>query len=171
MAAKKNVDVKFLKGRLTKVNKVLGKLEGEVEKALNTFMKKSEKSSRIIRKNVDEIFDKIATSDIYSKANEKGEELIKEAKKIADDIVDRLKKIDLRFAKPMIKEARANLDEIVDRIQKAGVVDIAKEAAINTRNGVLKVLNLPTHSEVVSLNQKVARLEKKLKALNITKAA
>ena len=57
----------FLKERLSRINTVIGKLETEVEKAVGKFMKRGEKSSRVLKKNFDEIIEKISVSEIYSR--------------------------------------------------------------------------------------------------------
>ncbi len=168
---KKGADETFLKGRIAKINKVIGKFEAEVERAVSKFMKRGEKSSQILRKNFDEIIDKISSSDVYSRANEKREELVREFKKLADEVVEKVKAFDVRFAQPVLKEIRQSVDELIQKLQGAEVVEIAKDRVINTRNRLLSVLSIPTQHDVDELSQKVVRLEKKIKSLNEKQAA
>lgn len=168
---KKGLDETFLKGRIAKINKVIGKFETEVEKAVSKFMKRGEKSSQILRKNFDEIIDKISSSDIYSRANEKGEELVREFKKLADEVVEKVKDFDVRVAQPLLKEIRNSLDDFIQKLQNAEVVEIAKDKVVNTRNHLLSVLSIPTQHDVDELSQKVVRLEKKIKSISEKQAA
>lgn len=156
---------RFFRQRLGKINKVIGKLEGEVEKAVERFMKQGEKSSRVLRKNFDDILGRIGASDIYSKATEKTEELTREARRLADEIVAKVKNFDLKKANTVLAEIRANIDEIVEKIQSNGFVEIAKDKAINTGKQVLTLLKIPSQDEVNQLSRKVTSLEKKIKTL------
>lgn len=164
-ATKKGTD-QFLLGRIAVINKVLGKLEKEVEKALNKFVKQGEKSSHILKKNFDEILDKISSSDLYSKANEKKDELVQDIRKVADEVVAKVKNFDVRAAKTFLKEARANIDEMVVKIQSADFVEKAKDKVISTRDQVLSALNIPSQRAINDLQTKVTKLEKKIKTLS-----
>lgn len=155
----------FLQGRISQINKVFGKFETEVEKAVNKFMKRGEKSSQLLRRNFDEIIDKIAGSDLYSRASEKKEEVLREFRKLADEVVAKVKNFDFRVAQPLLKEVRENLDEFLTKLQNAELVEKAKDRVLNTRNHVLSVLSIPTQKDVNELTQKVVRLEKKIRTL------
>lgn len=157
---------KFFRERLTRINKVIEKLEAEFEKAIGKFMKQGEKSSRVLRKNLDEILERISTSDIYSRATEKTEELTREAKKVADEIVSKVKGFDLKRANTFFKDIRGNIDELMGKIQNTEIVEKAKGRAINTRNQFLSVLSIPSQDEVSELSRKVGSLEKKIKTLS-----
>ncbi len=160
---KKGLDIHFLKNRLTKINKVLGKLETEVEKTVSRFMKRGEKSSLVLKKQLDEVVEKISQSDIYSRANEKGEDLLREVRRLADDVISKLKNFDLTVAKPVLKDLRGNVEELFDKIQKAGFVEKAKDKVADTRDQLLTVLHIPSQKDVTQLAQKVSRLEKRIK--------
>ena len=170
MAGKKQHN-QFLKSRLNTINKVVGKFENEVEKALEKFVLKGEKSSQILRKNFDDIFDKISATPFYSKATEKTEEFSKELKKIADEVVDKLKNFDLNKALPVLKEVRANIDELVNKLQAMDFVEKAKKQAKKSKNQFLSVLSIPTQDDIEQLSRKVTSLEKKIKVLSHKKAA
>lgn len=169
MAKKKeNHQNKFFKQRIAAINKVLSKLETEIEKTLDRFMKRGEESSKVIKKNFDEIIDRISASDLYSKASEKTEALTKELRRVTDDIVNKLKKLDFGAANSFIKEAKDNLEKVYNKIQDIEIVELAKDKAISTRDNVLHALKIPTQDEIGELTKKVSSLEKKLKTLSHT---
>lgn len=155
----------FFKERLAQVNRVIEKLEGEVEKAVSKLMKRSEKSSQLLKKNFDEIIEKISSSDLYSKATAKKDELQKEIRNLADDLVSKIKKFDLSVANPLLKEIRGNFDQIVEKLQKTDLVHVAKDKVLTTRDQMLNVLSIPSQREVSELSKKVTTLEKKVKVL------
>ncbi|OGQ06678.1 MAG: hypothetical protein A3G32_05485 [Deltaproteobacteria bacterium RIFCSPLOWO2_12_FULL_40_28] len=145
----------FLKDRLGKINEVIAKLEGEVEKALGHLKKRSEKSSKLIKKNFDEIVGKISST-----------ELSKEVKKVADEILANIKKVDLDAARGLINEVRGSVDELVQKFQSYGLLEKAVDAAQNTRRQVFKLFSIPSKDEVDELNRKVNSLERKIKTLS-----
>ena len=155
----------FFKERLNRINSVIGKLETEVEKAVEKFMKRGEKSSRVLKKNFDEILEKISGLGIYSKATEKTEEITKEIRRIADEVVSKVKGFDLKAANNLIREIRENIDQLVEKVQANGFIEIAKGKAISTRDQVLNVLKIPSQKEVDDLSRKVVNLEKKVRTL------
>lgn len=161
-AKKKTGTNAFLKSRLAKVNKVINKLEGEVEKAVGKFVRRGEKSSKVIKKNFDEILDRISTSDLYSRATEKTEEL----RSLADDVINKLKGFDIKKANSLLKDIRGNIDDIVERIQETDLVELAKDKAVSTRKQVLNVLSIPSQDDVNKISRKVVGLEKKIKTLS-----
>lgn len=158
---------KFLKDRLAKINKVISNLEGEVEKAVSKFMRRGEKSSRVLRDNLDDIIDRISTSELYSRASEKTEDL----RRLADDVVTKIKKFDLRVANSLFKDVRGNVDQIVEKLQGLELVEIAKDKAANTRIHVLNALNIPSQEELKQLSRKVSLLERKVKTIGRRRAA
>ena len=164
--ATKKAQKTFFAQKLGQVNQVLGKFENDLEKALNQIKKQREKSSKVIKKNLDEIIDKISGSDIYSKATEKTQDLSKEVRRIADDLVTKVKKIDLGKTQDVFGDVRENLDQLMNKLSQTEMVEQAKEKAATTRNQVLHILNVPTKTEVDSLVKKVGNLEKKIKVLS-----
>lgn len=155
----------FLKDRLGKINEIISKFESEVEKALGELRKRSEKSSKLLKKNFDEVFDKISSTKIYSQATEKTEELSKEVKRVADEVLAKIKKVDLGAARELINEVRGNMDELVQKFQSYGLLEKAVDAAQNTRRQVFKLFSIPSKDEVDALSRKVNSLERKIKTL------
>lgn len=168
---KETTQSKFFKERLNKINEVLTKLESEVEKAVSKFMQRGEKSSQVIRKNLDEILSRISSSDFYSKASEKTEELTNDVRQLAEDIVAKVKKFDLKVAKKVFNEVRESFDQLAEKVQSLDLVEKAKDRAIKSRNRLLNVLSIPTQDEVLELSRKVVNLEKKIKTLSNQKIA
>jgi hypothetical protein len=162
MTAKKKNNQKFFQERIAKINKVLGKLETEVEK----IVRRGEQSSKVLRKNFEEIVEKIGASDFYSLASEKTGELGKEVRRLADDVLDKVKNIDFSVANNVIKELRGNFDQFVEKVQASDFVEIAKDKALNTRKRFLTVLSIPSREDIKALNKKVSTLEKKLDTLS-----
>lgn len=170
-AGKNDHQKKILKKRIDKINAVIGKFEGEVEKALDKFMKKGERSSQILKKNFEDMVERISSSEIYSRASEKTEEITNEVRRVADDVVRKFKSFDLSAAKSVLGEARENIDQLVEKLQAAEFVEIAKDKAVNTRRQVLHVLNIPSQEEVTRLTRKVTSLEKKINTISSKQAA
>jgi len=168
MAAKKTqkVSKNYFTQKMGQVNQVLGKLEKDIEKALTQIKKQREKSSKVIKKNLDEVIDKISGSDIYSKASERTQGLSKEVRRLADELVGQVKKIDFSKTQDVFSDVRENVDQLVNKLGQAEFVEQAKDKAANTRNQVLHILNVPTKTEVDSLTKKVGNLEKKIKVLS-----
>lgn len=157
---------KFLVQRIDQINKIITKFEGELEKAVSKFVKRGEKSSQVIKRNFDEIFEKISSTQLYSRASEKTEELTKELRRLADDVVGKLKSIDFKTANTLFKDVRNNVDQIVEKLQGIGFVELAKDKAVSTKNQVLHVLSIPSQQEVDKISRKVISLEKKIKTLS-----
>lgn len=166
MGKNKKKEQKFLKGRIATINKVLEKFETEVERAVNKFKKQGEKSSQVLRKNLDEIIEKISASDLYSKANEGAEGVLKEVRRIADDVVTKMKSFDIRLGKPLVQEIRSNLQDVLGQIQENQLLERAKGRAVKTKAKVFTLLSIPSQKEVNHLGDKVAKLEKKIKNLS-----
>lgn len=174
MAAKKKATTNkatFIKDRLDQINKGLNKFEKEVEKTVEKIMKKGEKQSKIFKKSLDEVIDRIGGADFINTATDKTEELVKEARQLADDVVNRLKTIDLSAANTVLKDLRGNVDQLLEKVQHLEVVEIAKDKAENTRKQVFNVLKIPTVDDVNRLNKKLGNLEKKIKTISSRKKA
>lgn len=162
----KTTQKKFLVQRIDQINKIITKFEGELEKAVSKFVKRGEKSSQVIKRNFDEIFEKISSTQLYSRASEKTEELTKELRRLADEVVSKLKSFDLKTANTFFSDVRSNVDQIVEKLQGIGLVELAKDKAVLTKNQVLHVLSIPSQEEVDKISRKVISLEKKIKTLS-----
>ncbi len=171
MAAKKSkkvskTNVEFLKLRLNKVNSILGRLEDEVEGIFKRLVKKGESSSKEIRKNFDEILKRVRKISFYSKAQTKTGNLEREVRKLADEVISKLKSLEIApsgfSAKKILKDTRKNIESFVSKFEKNEWVEKAKNTAQNTRVNLLSVLNIPSQAEVEKLEKKIHNLEKRL---------
>lgn len=154
--------------QMERINKVIERLESEVEKTLGSFVQKGEESSRVLKKNFDEILEKISTTELYTMASEKTEGLQKEVRKLADEVVARLKNFDLRVASSIFSDVRVNVEQMIEKIQAAGILETAKAKANDTKNQVLHALNIPSLEEVSRLDRKLTSLERKINTLSRT---
>lgn len=175
MATKKTKKVKpvankdFLKLRLDNINNILGRFEKEVEGIFKKLVRQGEKSSRELRRNFDDVFKRVRKTDIYTKAQERTEDFEKEVKKLADDVVHRVKNFELGHglfsAKKIIKDVRKTFESFVTRIEKGDIVLQAKKKAESTRNDILSFLSIPSQNEVERLEKKIVSLEKRIQNL------
>lgn len=160
----------FMKTRFEKLNVIVNRLEGEVESLVKKLVHQGERSSRELRKNFDEIFSRLKKTDFFAKAQQKTDGLEKEVRRLADEIVDRAKNLNLttnRFAtKKFFKDARRGLDNFVGSIEKSNLVSAAKHRAENTRNEILSFLSIPSQNEVTKLEKKISTLERRLQNLS-----
>lgn len=160
----------FLKLRLDKVNKILTRLEGEVESLFKRLVRQGERSSRELRRNFDDIISKLRKSDFYAMAQEKTGDFEREVRKLADEVVEKVKGIEFGpsglSTKRLVKDARKNFDTLVSKIVKSEIFSKAKATAENTRAGILSFLSIPSQSEVEKLEKKIVSLEKRLHHLS-----
>lgn len=160
----------FLKVRLDKVNKILNRLEGEVESLFKRLVRQGERSSRDLRRNFDDIISKLRKSDFYAMAQEKTGDFEREVRKLADDVVEKVKGLEFGpngfSTKRLVKDARKSFDHFVLKIEKSDIYSKAKTTAENTRAGILSLLSIPSQSEVEKLEKKIVSLEKRLHHLS-----
>ncbi len=159
----------FLKLRLDNINNILSRLEKEAEGLFKRLVRQGEKSSRDIRKNFDDIFKKVRKTDLYAKAQEKTEDIEKEVRRLADDIVSRVKSLELGHGffntKKIFRDIRKNFEALVARFEKGNFFSQAREKAENTRNEILSFLSIPSQDEVERLEKKIVSLEKRIQSL------
>lgn len=162
----KNAQGTFLTNRIGKINSVIGKLEREVEKTVERIRVRGEKSSRVLKKNFDEVIEKISSSEFYALAQEKTGELSKEVRHLADEVIEKVRGFDLRVGNGLFREVRANLDQIVEKLQSTEIMEKAKDSAVHTRDRVLHILSIPSRDDVTDLSRRVVSLEKKVHAIS-----
>ena len=162
----KNAQGTFLKNRIGKVNSVLEKFEREVEKTVERIRVRGEKSSRVLRKNFDEVIGKISSSEFYAIAQEKTGEISKEIRQLADEVIEKVRSFDLRLGNGLFKDVRENVDQIVEKLQATELVEKAKENAVHTRDRMLHILSIPSRDDVTNLSRRVVSLEKKVSAIS-----
>lgn len=156
----------FLTDRMGKVNSVLEKLEREVEKTVERIRQRGEKSSKVLKKNFDEVVERISSSEFYAIATEKTGEISKEIRQLADEVIEKVRSFDLRLGNGLFKDVRANVDQIVEKLQATELVEKAKDSAVHTRDRVLHILSIPSREDVTDLSRRVVSLEKKVQAIS-----
>ncbi|MBL7685019.1 MAG: hypothetical protein JNK65_03170, partial [Deltaproteobacteria bacterium] len=156
----------FVKGRLDKINKVLNRVEEEVEGVFKRLVRQGERSSRELRKNFDDVLKRVKKFNLYSKAQEKTEDLEREIRKLADDIVSRVKGLEISpsgfTAKKLIREAKGGFENLVNVVESSDFVSTAIAKAHETRSTLLSLLKIPSQTDVEKLERKIHNLEKRL---------
>lgn len=160
----------FLNSRIKEINSIMGRLEQEVEDVFKKLVQKGEKSSKNLRKNFDGILAKVKKFGIYTQAQETTEDIEKEIRRLADDIVSKVKGLEIKpgsfNAKRMIKEARKGIENFVQVVEKSDLVSVARHKARDTKNGILSVLKIPSQKEVEKLEDRIKNLEKRIQNLS-----
>lgn len=142
---------------------LLSKLEVETEKVVRRLVEKAEQSSREIKKGIAAIIDQVRSEGFASVASDKTEDL----RRLAEDVIARAKEIQFgHFNRDeIIREAKKNLDELIDRLNASELLARAKATALNTKDQVLSILSIPNQSEVVKLSRKITSLESRVNKL------
>jgi len=162
----KKIEANFFQAKLNQINSVLNSLEKELDKALSSFRKKKDVSSKKIRKNLDEIINKLGAQDILTTASEKAGGLKKDIQKMADGVLKTLKSFDIKKTDSFFDDVKIQLDDIVGKLQKSNVVHTVWGRAQKTQERILNVLKVPSQKDLKDLNKKVDVLEKKIKTIS-----
>lgn len=160
-----------IKSRLNQVNKVINRLEVEIEKAVKKIRKQSEVSSRLIKRNLDDVIERLGATGIYSKATERTLDITSDLKKAADDLVARIRDVEVKVARPVLNDVRDQVTQIVTKLQDLEIIDAAKIQMVKGRKAVLTLLRIPSRDEVSSISRKLNQLEKKVETISRRKAA
>lgn len=170
--SKKKVSKKasvFLK--FDQINKVINRLEGEVESLVKKLVKQGERSRRELRKNFNDILAKIRSGKLLARASETREELEKEVRRLADEVIGTVKEVESLINSEKVSDifqnARQGVVSVVEFISENGFVTQARETLINTRREFYSLLSIPTQTDVEKLEKKIVRLERRLG--NLTK--
>jgi len=159
--------------RIGQINRVINRLEDEVEGLVKKIVKQGERSRKELRKNFDDLLVKLNPSDLIAFASETRDDLEREVRRVAEEIVDAVKEVELLPHRlevgALIKDMRRGVGDIVDQLNESGLVQLAKETVLKTRKGVLSLFSIPTQDEVVKLERKIVNLEKRLS--NLTRRA
>jgi len=156
--------------RVGQINRVINRLESEVEGLVKKIVKQGERSRIELRKNFDDLLGKLNPSDLIAFASETRDDLEREVRRLAEEIVDAVKEIELLPHRlevgTLIKDMRRGVGDVVDQLNESGFVQLAKETVLKTRKGVLSLFSIPTQDEVVKLERKIVNLEKRLSNLS-----
>jgi sugar-specific transcriptional regulator TrmB len=144
---------------------LLAKLEVETEKVVRRFVERAEQSSRDIKKGIAAVIDQVRSEGLASVASNKTEDL----RRLAEDVIARAKDLQFlptHFNRDeIIREAKKNLDDLIDRLSTSDLLAKAKATALNTKDQVLSILSIPNQSEVVKLSRKITSLESRVNKL------
>jgi polyhydroxyalkanoate synthesis regulator phasin len=158
-----------LHAALVQINKAIGRFEGEVETLVKKLVKQGERSRKDLRKNFDILIGKIRADKLIAFTRDGREELEKEVKRLAEDVIGTIKEVEVlitheKFA-GLFTNARESLSNLVEVFAENGLLLQAKRTVLKTRKEILGILSIPTQSEVEKLERKIVILEKRLSNL------
>ncbi|HKY64409.1 MAG TPA: hypothetical protein VJR29_13440 [bacterium] len=156
--------------RIENINRVVNRLEGEVEVLFKKIVKKGERSRRELRRSFDDLFAWVKKGDLVALATEKRDDVERELRRLAEDVIQSVKEIELvpgkvNFAE-IFDDARKNLGHLVENLGDNDLVQRAKQTLNQTKKELLSLLSIPTQEEVVKLEKKIVSLEKRLSTLS-----
>lgn len=165
LVAKKNIFK-----RLDRVNRVINRFETDVEILLKKLVKQGGRSRKDLRKNFDEILKKIRAGGIFSRANETREELEREVRRLAEEVLASFKEVESLINKDKVSDilqnARNNFVNLAEVLAGNGLLLQAKKSVVNTRREILNLFSIPTQRDVEKLEKKIINLEKRLNNLS-----
>ncbi len=145
---------------------LLAKLEVEAEKVVRRLVEKAESSSRDLKKGISSLIDQVRNEGLASVASEKtddlrklAEEVISRAKEVQFSSISNFNRDEI------VREAKKNLEDLIDRLNTSELFAKAKATALNTKDQVLSILSIPNQSEVVKLSRKITTLESRVNKL------
>jgi polyhydroxyalkanoate synthesis regulator phasin len=156
--------------RLQRINRVIGRFEGEVESLLKKIVKQGNRSRRELRKNFDDILARVRSGGLLAKANETRGELEREIRRLAEEAIDTVKEVEALInsdkVSDLFQNARKGLVNVVELLTDNGFVYHAKQKVLQTRQEVLSLLRIPTQGDVDKLERKLSSLEKRLSSIS-----
>jgi len=156
--------------QLESVNRIVNRLEGEVEVLFKKIVKKGERSSRELRKNFEGLLSWLKSGDLITLASEKREDVEREVRRLAEDVIKSMKEVELIPSRVdfsgAFREVRKNFGNLVDHLSDNDFVHRAKLTLGQTKKELLAILSIPTQEEVVKLEKKIVSLEKRLSNLS-----
>ena len=153
------------------LTEIINKVEVEAEKIARRIREIAEDASTELISSVEDMMAKVRANGIYNVAADKKEDLEREIRRLAEDIVDRAKDVELipfnlANRDKIITEAKRNLEELRDRLNASEWVARARVSASNTKDQFLSILSIPSQGELVKLQKKISNLEKRVNTLN-----
>lgn len=156
--------------RIENINRVVNRLESEVEGLFKKIVKKGERSRRELRKSFDELFAWLKKGELFALATEKSGDVEREVRRLAEDVIHSVKEIELLPGRvnftEIFQDARKNLGHLVENFGDNDLVQRAKQTLNQTKKELLSLLSIPTQDEVVKLEKKIVSLEKRLSTLS-----
>jgi polyhydroxyalkanoate synthesis regulator phasin len=155
------------------VNRVINRLEDEVESLVKRLVKQGERSRKDLKKNFDDILKKVRAGKIMARANETREEIEKDVRRVAEEVLGTVKDVESIINREkmagILSNARDSMENLVEVLRENGLVLQAKQTVANTRREVLGFFSIPTQGDVEKLERKIVNLEKRLS--NLTRKA
>jgi polyhydroxyalkanoate synthesis regulator phasin len=159
--------------KIEKINRVINRLEGEVEGLIKRIVKQGERSRKELRKNFDDLLSRVRGTELISLATETRDEIEREVRRLAEDIVNVVKEIELVPSRidflAVFNDARRNFNNLVEHLSDNNFIQHAKSTVNQSRKELLGMLSIPTQDEVEKLERKIISLEKRLS--NISRKA
>ncbi|HCU25934.1 MAG TPA: hypothetical protein DF383_13030, partial [Deltaproteobacteria bacterium] len=84
-----------LSKKLKHINRVITHLESEVETLVKKIVKKGELSGRELRRSFDDLVDWLKAGALLNLASEKRDDLEREIKRLADEVIQSVREIEL----------------------------------------------------------------------------
>lgn len=150
---------------------ILLKIEDEAEKIFKKIIQRTERSSRDLKRNLDDLLARVRTNGLYTVAHETRAEFEREIKRLAEDLTNRVRDIEILpltgiNRDKLISDAKKNLEDLVGRITSSDLVAKARNQAEKSKSQVLSFLSIPNQDEVERLNRKISSLEKRINTLS-----
>lgn len=147
---------------LTIINEKLSQLENQALKAYECVQAIRKRSTPDWK----EWINKLSPQDWFALANAQRERISLEIRHLSDEILSKIHRADILSDKNgLLQEAKYNLEDLVNKIDDSDLVDKAIDTAIHTKDGLLAFLNIPTHEEMIQLQRKLNRLERRMTQL------
>jgi len=144
------------------INEKLSQLEGQAMKAYECVQAIRKRSTPDWKEWVD----KLSPQDWTALAGAQQKRVKEEIRHLSDEILSKIYDADILQDKDSIlKDAKYSLEDIVDRVDRCNLVEKAIDTAIHTKDGLLAFLNIPTHDEMVKLQRKLSRIERRMSDL------
>ena len=147
---------------VTIINEKLAQLEKQALKAYECVQAIKKRSAPDWK----EWIDKLSTQDWLALADAQRGRIRLEIKHLSNEILSKIHGANILTNKDSIlDDAKNNLESIVNQVENGDLVNKAIDTAIHTKDGLLAFLNIPTHEEMVSLQRKLSRIERRMTRL------
>lgn len=141
------------------INEKLSQLENQALKAYECVQAIRKRSTPDWKNWID----KLSPQDWLALAGAQRERISLEIKHLSDEILSKIYGADILAGKDnILQEAKYNLEDILNKIDNSNLVEKAIDTAIHTKDGLLAFLNIPTHEEMIQLQRKLKRLERRM---------
>ncbi len=160
---------KGISQKINQINKIIGRLEGDVESLLKRIVHQGITSRRELRKNFDDLFARVRKGDWKTIATETREDVEREIRRLGEEAIQAVRNLELlpqrtKFLE-IFRDVRRNVEGVVAKLTENNLVYQAKATVDHTRKELLGILSIPTQEEVEKLERKIVSLEKRLSTI------